>query len=327
MYHISFFLLFSLVFSNSIVSQDSVSKLPQKRFYFKGETHQYPAANAESLFTLLGLLYRQHGVRYLVMERGPDAAYLANRYLREEFDSLPAHSKLYLGNAFWKKVLVFNRSLPAGQKIKVLGFDFNRYIHTSEAFRLMLGDDPALPDKELKAALKKIIGWDNVSWDFNRQAQFVKDMEALRKTAEGKEVMLKETLGDSYIYFRAILTNQTPATPNIKRDKKAAAAFTDALPELTDGNFLFNYGIAHVSLNGSGMAGILLADRRFENEVISIYPFYKEAKNDRENYISETVKKQLESYSPPALVDLKATGIYPKSFNKSQWVMVIKGAN
>lgn len=328
-------IVFFFVLYNTTSAQDSINviaangKLPACRFFLKGETHEFPVENAKSLFDLLVYLHRHNSMHYLVMEMGPDHAFLANRYLQQETDSLHPNHRLYLGRVFWKKLFAFNKELPVDKKIVVLGFDFNRYIHTSQAFLIMFGTEPAVTDNELKSALKKIIHYDTVSWDFNKQKDFAGDIALVRKKVDENTNDLQKLLGDDFADLTRICHNEVASTPNVKRDKKVMESFIKNLPALNRGTFLFNYGISHISLDGIGLGHILSSDAGFKDNVCSIYPFY--LKSDKRSATSRTIEKDIPAsfrneavnYGSNTLIDLADKALYPRPFKKAQWLLVI----
>src|SRR5262245_30238548 len=147
----SFFICLFIFVNISVTAQKDSIKFSgttrfssQYRFFFKGEAHEYREENANSLFALLQYLHKANNVRYLVMEIGPDQAFIINRYLQTGNQQLLQESKPYLGAAFWTQVYVFNNKKKAKDKIEVIGFDFNRRLFTTRALRMMLNDKPAI---------------------------------------------------------------------------------------------------------------------------------------------------------------------------------------
>jgi len=99
---------------------------------------------------------------------------------------------------------------------------------------------------------------------------------------------------------------------------------------LVKGNFLFNYGIAHVFLDGEGAANILFTNNEFRNQVCSIYPFYSLEKTGSKTlatinkYLPSGFRNELGRYPAYSLVSLEEKKIYPGEFKKAQWILVIK---
>lgn len=262
------------VFAQYEVTTANGDTLPNARFYLKGEGHEYMEENARGLMALLKYTYEQKNVRYLVIEAGPDQAYLANYYLKNGGDSFPADNFLYMRDAFWKKLYDFNSALTSDKKIKVYGFDFNRYVHTSRALKLMFKNDPRVSDPELRRYLFKIMDWDTQAWDASLQENFAKDLALLRPISAHYADELKKLLGDDYGVYVAIIENKTPMTSHVKRDKQMTPQLLDSLPAMNKGNILFNYGVAHTALDGYGFAERLNSDKRFRGTICSIFPYY-----------------------------------------------------
>jgi hypothetical protein len=295
------------------------------RFFLKGEAHEYVKENAASLLALLNYVVTHNKVRYLVLEIGPDQAFLANEYLKTGDDTLLRNSALYLGDGFWQHVRSFNKSLSATEKIKVIGFDFNRYTHTIKAIQYLV-KDKKFDSELLTAAITKLVSSDPSTFD--------KSIKELKEQVAANESSLKQALQSYFPYLWSIVDNTTPATPNVKRDKQMFRQFLSGLAGLPEGNFLFNYGIAHIFLNGVGVGNILSEHKQFGSRVCSIYPFYLTKNRDKSRFlksIEEDIpgrfQQSLEGTAANTLVNLQEKDIYPGLFKKSQWLMVVKDAD
>lgn len=318
---------FSIQAQDSIIIDPPGKKIPDQRFFLKGEIHEFPEQNGRSLLALLQYLHANNNVRYLVMECGPDQAFLANKYLETGDDSLL--TKLYLAKTFWPGVNEFNRQLPNEKKIKVLGYDFNRYVYSSRAIGYIVKDKLTFADEKLNDAFKKILEWDTIEWNMNKQSLFNEDFDYLRELSKTNDAALQQSLGKYYNDFITIISNRSPATPNVKRDKKIVANLLEDLPLFHNGNFLFNYGIAHIFLDGVGAANILESNKEFKGQVCSIYPYYIFA--EKSSRTLTEINKQLPvnlrtsmGNSPNhQLISLDERKIYP-GFKKAQWVLVIR---
>jgi hypothetical protein len=298
--------------------------MPGARFYFKGEAHEYVQENAASLLAVVKYLYQHNNVRYLVMESGPDQAYLANYYLVTGIDSFPEKYKLYLRSIFWKDLYEFNKTLPEGQQLRVMGFDFNRYVYTAGALKLMQQDHSPFHNKVLQEAYARVVAWDTVAWNMNRQERFEKDLDQLKHLVQGNENEIKEILGSAYADFYKILHNATPAISQVKRDKIMVSQLLVDLPLMDRGNILLNYGVAHTFLDGVGAAHILASKKEFREKVCSIYPYYLKGDKPKsllsmENKLPEEFLQKVNAYPNYTLVDLQGS-----KFKRSQYVLVIK---
>jgi hypothetical protein len=325
-------ILFLIVFLNinsSVFSQQDTVRVnarnglsPSYRFFLKGETHEYKAENANSLLTLVKYLTAHHNLRYLVMEFGPDHAFLANAYLKSGDDTLLLRSGLYLGDKFWQQLRLFNESLEPATKIEVLGFDFNRYGYSVKVLQQLLKDK-----QPGNAALSNAI---NTAINSSQQS-FDRDMKELKQQVSLNEPDVKKMLGKEYDILSAILNNITPSTPHVKRDKEVVKQFLVALPQLPAGSFLFNFGIAHIFLNGVGFAKIISEEPSINHQVCSIYPFYLKKDGVKSKFLKKIeedipghFRQALSGMPPNTLVNLEEKDIYPGNFKKSQWMMVIK---
>jgi hypothetical protein len=297
--------------------------LPNARFYLKGEGHEYMDVNARALMALLAYTYEHKNVRYLVMEAGPDQAYLANYYLKNGGGSFPSDNFLYMRDAFWKKLYDFNSALPLNGKIKVFGFDHNRFVYTSRAFKLMFRNDPRVSDPELRRYLFRIMDWDTQPWDASLQENFAKDLALLRPISAHYADELRKLLGDDYGVYVAIVENKTPMTPNVKRDKQMMPLLLDSLPAMNKGNILFNYGVAHTALDGYGFAEKLNSDKRFQGTICSIFPYYVTTEKQPalqmiENKIPPANRETAERSSAFSLI-----AVDPSSkFRRATWLFV-----
>jgi len=333
--NVIFFVILSLVCIAGL-SQDSIAlkgpaeKLSTYRFFFKGEDHAFPKENGNSLFTLLTYLYKNDHVRYLVMEFGPDFAFLANQYLETGDDSLLIERRLYFFKEFWKNLYEFNRSKDSLERIKVIGFDFNRFTFTAKVFDQILKRKNLFPHEELRSAFAKIIGWKDTDWDFDKQRQFDKGFGQFRSLCKTYEQELEDWLGIDYDIFYAIINNNTAVSEKVKRDKTVVTGLKKYIHEAGDENYLFNYGIEHIFLDGIGLAYLLANSEEFKGKVCSIYPRYPlKIKQESEpltafdKFFPAELRNELDSYPGNSLVSLEKVGAYPGKFKKAQWVLII----
>jgi hypothetical protein len=335
-YNFFIFLFISASISVTAIAQKDSIKFSgtsrfsnQYRFFFKGEAHEYKEENANSLFALLSYLYKANNVRYLVMEIGPDQAFIINQYLQKGNKQLLEEAKPYLGAAFWTQVYTFNSKKKEKDKVKVVGFDFNRRLFTTRAFAMMLKDNPDLrKDAALKEAIEDVTRWDTAIADAGSDRRLEKDLKRLQNVVLRNESIVDTLIKKQHKEFIAILFNKTPAMSQVKRDRDMIDQFLEQLPLLKDGNFLFNYGIAHVFLNGVGAANILDDNKAFDKQVCSIYSYYKD--NDKSKFLDKIEEDipgrfhpTLDAMSSNTLVDLAEMKVYPGSFKKTQWLMVI----
>ncbi|MET0462521.1 MAG: hypothetical protein ABW007_05190 [Chitinophagaceae bacterium] len=318
----------SLLWCVQVRAQDKVTiangdTLPNARFYLKGEGHEYVEENAPALMALLAYTHQHKNVRYLVMECGPDQAYLANYYLRNGGDSFPSSNLLYMREAFWKNLYAFNRTLPENARVRVYGFDHNRFVYTSRALKLMFGNDPRVSDGELRRYLFKVMDWETQKWDASLQEYFAKDLALLGPISAHYADELKKLLGNDYSAYRSIIENKTPMVSYVKRDKQMIAQFMDSLPSMNEGNILFNYGVAHTALDGEGFGERLNNDKRFRGAVCGIFPYY--IKTDKPPAL-----QAIESKIPPAARDaagrapaFSLIAVDPSSkFKRATWLYV-----
>lgn len=299
----------------------------QYRFFFKGEAHEYKEENVASLFALLVYVHKANNVRYLVMEVGPDQAFIINQYLETGDEKLVKDAKPYLGEVFWKQVHAFNIKKSEKEKVKVLGFDFNRRLFTTRAISMMIDRGKLEQEKELKEVIEDVIRWDTAVADAGADRGLEKDLRRLQKLVSDNDSAAKKVFARHYQQFTDIVFNRTPAMSQVKRDKMMVAQFTDQLPWLSRGNFLFNYGIAHVFLNGVGAANILSGNKAFDQQVCSIYSYYRDEfksklLNKIEDDIPGRLHESLRSMEPYTLVDLKQMQVYPNHFKKTQWLLI-----
>lgn len=301
----------------------------QYRFFFKGETHEYRNENATSLFALLNYLHKANKVRYLVMEIGPDQAFIINQYLQTGNNKLLEESKLYLGPGLWKNIYEFNTGKAEKDKIKVLGFDFNRRQFTTRALQLMIKGKTSTPANEsLVRAIANAAASDSLATDAAADRDLEKNLNQLQSIATADDSLTKSVLGKHYAEFMAIVFNKTPSTSQVKRDRTMVAQFIDKLPWLSNGNFLFNYGIAHVFLNGAGAGNILSEKKGFSKQVCAIFSYYLDKDKSKflrkiEEDFPASFRDELDRMNSNTLVDLTAKEIYPNKFKKTQWLMVI----
>ncbi|RYF85240.1 MAG: hypothetical protein EON98_07120, partial [Chitinophagaceae bacterium] len=202
-------------------------------------------------------MYVHNNVRYLVFEWGPDFAFLANRYLQTQNDSILFKRTLFFSKAFWDTLVLHNRSTSDADKIKIAGFDFNRSVFTARAFSEMIKGKPPFSETAIRSALDTIIKWQHIPWTWEGQYEFVEQMKTLRSLCKNQSPALAAYFGNDWPSFSAIIDHDVESMPMVKRDKKGIGYVKEFLATKGEGNVLFNLGVAHTFLNGAGIGNLL----------------------------------------------------------------------
>jgi hypothetical protein len=334
-----FILLWILLLANICgFAQDTLTVLPEENnlhrytIFLKGEFHDQIAESEQSFLLLAQWLYTHHNVRYLVFEYGPDFSYIANRYLHTQDSTLLRQNRLYFSKSFWDQLVRFNNSKPATEQIKIAGFDFNRSVYTAMSFYEMLKGKEPFADTVVWSAIQQIIQWKNTQWNWEDQTAFVAQMNTLRTLCKKQRPALMAYFGPGWTSFAGIVDHEMPSMQMVKRDRKSFPYVKRFLATRENGNVLFNLGVAHIFLDGVGLANLLEEDKEYRGKVCSLYPFYVlplEQKNRTHQAIDchfpAAFVSEMQTRPAYSLIDLKRRDVYPKTFKKAQWVFTISG--
>ncbi len=130
--------LFHIVFSFSLLtaSIDTLAQedkpikvvgagIPKANMYFIAEVHSIEESDHFN-FAMIRYLNSKHGVRNIVIERGRAYAYLLNRYINENDSTLFRYYGKDIIVNYYPQVRQLNATLPAYQKVRYFGMDFER---------------------------------------------------------------------------------------------------------------------------------------------------------------------------------------------------------
>ena len=140
--------------------QDGVQLMSNRaksaRVILTGENHFYSKFNSLAEYRFLRMMHENAGVRNFVIELSPTRAYYMERYFTKE-DSvaklyLMASSSKHYMNLF-DSIAIWNRALPASEKIKVHGLDVERFYDMSVLWLYDILKRRGLPPAELAAGV------------------------------------------------------------------------------------------------------------------------------------------------------------------------------
>lgn len=255
-----------------------------KRIFLLGEHHAI--AGVEELdLSLLQYLHRVAGVRFYVAEYGYAFGEMANRYfesgdeklldwLMEQMKGSPAWT--HENREFLKKMGEWNRSLPAGERVRVVGVDVE---HQSEiAWRYLAGltgDAAAAP-----AAIRDVLGplaRGEFSEALNRR---------LAASLSEHRADYAALLGDRLFDFEIVAGNLVkrdefyrPKHDAGLRDRVMYDTFRRVAARHPGARWYGRWGNGHITqrpLNGySTAASLLEADAEWSGRIVSIYSLYR----------------------------------------------------
>ncbi len=140
--------------------QDGVQLMSNRaksaRVILTGENHFYSKFNSLAEYRFLRMMHENAGVRNFVIELSPTRAYFMERYFTKE-DSvakmyLMASSSKHYMNLF-DSIAIWNRALPASEKIKVHGLDVERFYDMSVLWLYDILKRQGVPPAELAAGV------------------------------------------------------------------------------------------------------------------------------------------------------------------------------
>lgn len=99
------------------------------RVFMGGENHNYWSENNAIELKMLKYLYKNKGVRNLVIELGYARGYLLDRFINDDssYYKLLDNNTAYQYLHFYQELRTFNQSLPLDQRIHVYGVDVERF--------------------------------------------------------------------------------------------------------------------------------------------------------------------------------------------------------
>ena len=142
--------------SSNFNQQDAVQLMSNRaksaRVILTGENHFYSKFNSLAEYRFLRMMHENSGVRNFVIELSPTRAYFMERYFTKE-DSvakmyLMASSSKHYMNLF-DSIAIWNRALPASEKIKVHGLDVERFYDMSVLWLYNILNRRGVPPPEL----------------------------------------------------------------------------------------------------------------------------------------------------------------------------------
>lgn len=153
------------------------------RVYFTGENHTFTESNSLLQLKMFKYLHQNAGVNTLFMEFGFSRGYYVNKYIQTGdtamLNVLRGYSFLEFADMY-KGLMEYNKTLPEGEKIKVVGIDVERHFPLAvKTMSVSLPDEA--PPAEIMLQVESLKG---LARFFDSQAE--KKLEAEDK--EGDEI-------------------------------------------------------------------------------------------------------------------------------------------
>jgi hypothetical protein len=246
-------------------------------------------------------------VRDIFMEVGVAAAYFFNRYLETgdsthiDIRKMPYNWRIY-GN-FWKNLHAYNQTLPAGQRLKIHGIDFER----GEVFKLLhrLRPSQAAPAGliEFFDKIESLDGNDSLIFTDDK---FSFEILILRKAFAEYHDLLKVYYGAQFAVIQSAVENATPATQTVKpRNEAWVKSFRDIIRKNSIEKLIGFFGKGHtIFSHETSPANELKKGRYFKGEVVSIRAIYSNYEylgrpGEISTYMTPKEKKWFEAFYDP----------------------------
>ena len=242
--------------------QDAVQLMSNRaksaRVILTGENHFYSKFNSLAEYRFLRMMHENAGVRNFVIELSPTRAYFMERYFTKE-DSvakmyLMASSSKHYMNLF-DSIAIWNRALPASEKIKVHGLDVERFYDMSVLWLYDILKRQGVPPAELAAGVylarnaANTILTDGISnfYDDEGSSSDVESDIASSDEFNGSTADTAIAVADSVLYVRPKVSNRnTPISVDREFDpmieSRPEAVESENIAYLV--NWLKEYGAA-----------------------------------------------------------------------------------
>lgn len=120
--------------------------------FISGENHTYLSSNSKMWVKMFKYLYKNAGVRNIMIEYGYSSGYLINEYIQTGDSDIYAVLKKYSFEqhaAAYKELMEFNRDLPDDQKIYLTGIDLERGTRLAAKVMQMMLPDSGMADDSI----------------------------------------------------------------------------------------------------------------------------------------------------------------------------------
>lgn len=252
-----------------------------KRLFLLGESHAI-AGNEKIDLALLQYLHRTAGVRFYVSESGYAACQLLNRYLENNDDKL-LESVIQAGYGspgwnkenfeFYKKLGEWNRGLPPGERVRLIGIDVE---HQTDLAARYLSE--LLTTANVQGSIGEELG---------RLGKIQDRMQALRElvaSVAAKRAEYATALGERFEDFDIVVTNvgmvhEYRRTNAIDlRDRVMYETLLRVHKRHPEARYFGRWGNAHVpqraTSRGETCASRLESNSEWKGKVLSILSFY-----------------------------------------------------
>jgi len=137
---------------------DSVNDV--NRLFFSGENHAFQKSNLKLELKLLKYFHQNHQVNTLLLEFGVATGWLTNEFVKTGREDLKEAIKTQFSENFldyFVKIKEYNDSLPASNKIKIVGIDLQRSFPLGfEVLHFLLPSDSVFPNDSIMKEIELI---------------------------------------------------------------------------------------------------------------------------------------------------------------------------
>jgi hypothetical protein len=262
---------------SSFVGLDSIVK--EKRVFFNGENHRFRYSNTKLQLKMLRYLYKEAGVRYLMMEFGYSRGWIVDEYINSEDTALYEILSLYSYKEyadFYKGIRAFNLTLPDTDRIHVIGMDLERFTHLpAKALSMQIPEGKAIPE-EISLNIEAVIALAkyNDKWIADRKSETDDEtsiysftnysryssrrtLNTIIEDFEANDSIYKAYLGDNYERFARICTelkdheiyDEYSSQPqmHIFRERYMFLKFKSFIKENPDAKIFGQFGRCHIA--------------------------------------------------------------------------------
>jgi hypothetical protein len=249
---------------------------------------------AQLPLTWLRFLHERLNLTHFFLEAGHSSDILMNRYLQTGDTSL-----LYTSDhTFWKRLYVFNQSLPKEKRINYFGIDFESRKTYVQALKLLLPVND--PPKEIAPAITIIRNASDTVWE----CEYITGInKQLRKAHKDHQADFQSWLAEKYPDFRRMVMNGATCNDAYNnRNKNMAANFLSFDQEFQQPVYFGELGEAHTILKNKNAASIINNSPGFKERVcvINLYCYHcSTAEETVSNWPLDKIEKDILDYFLP----------------------------
>jgi len=248
--------------------------LKQKKLFLVGETHGV-SSNPIVMLKCIRYLYEYAGMRRLLIEASPGEAFLYNQYLGtgdENTVSLCWDFRTKEYQEYWREVFAFNATKSAGERIKVIGLDFESDIAFARVIEIMKPKDkvPPLHLQPLLDSLSLILAKKGRP-DYLHRNLFLSFVQNYQKDKSSFEIYF----GKYFASLLPILGNKASfQMPKFRDEEMVANFYAQTDWKDTTVSYFGSLGCQHTYLNDGHSFACLLNKQNLKDKVLSIPVYY-----------------------------------------------------